>query len=276
MTETLRIAVVQSRIEPDIAANGAHIRTLLAVAADRGATLALFPEGALSGYAKAQIRAWDRFDWSLLACELAETRALAAQLGITAALGSAQPVPDRRPHNSLQVLPAGPRYDKRFLSYSEVSDWYTPGRKPVTFTQSGFSLGMTLCIEMQFPELFAGYETLGVDAILHATYGIGPAGEEILQAHAATNCLWLAVATPANAAESPSGIVGPHGDWLARCGSGVDMAVVTLDRSDPRFDIALNKARPWRRVARQGRIYRDAMADYAALGSNRSDTPLMQ
>jgi hypothetical protein len=29
-----------------------------------------------------------------------------------------------------------------------------------------------------------------------------------------------------------------------------------MDRNDPGFDIALNKARPWRRVAREGSIYR--------------------
>jgi predicted amidohydrolase len=259
MADTLRIATVQSRIERDIATNGAHIRDLLDNAAAQGATLALFPEGALSGYSKAQVRDWAAFDWATLERELASIADHALQLGLTAVIGSADAVAGRRPHNSLFVLPAGSRYDKRHLSHSEITGWYTPGFAPVTFEQSGFALGMTVCIEMQFPELFAGYERLGVDCVLHATYGLGPLGDVILRAHAATNCLWLAVATPANADEPPGGIIGPDGNWMARCGPGVDIAVAELDRADPRFDIALNKARPWRRVAREGRIYRDAV-----------------
>ena len=259
MADIIRIAVVQSQVERDIRANGAHIRVLLDVAAARGAELALFPEGALSGYAKAQVSDWAELDWAALAGEMSSIAAHAAHLGLTAVVGAAHPVPGRRPHNSLHALPRGPRYDKRHLSHTEVTGWYTPGFEPAALEQAGFAFGMTLCIEVQFPELFVGYERLGVDCVLHATYGLGPVGEVILQGHAATNCLWLAVATPANAAEPASGIIGPDGNWMARCGTGVDVAVATLDRTEPRFDIALNKARPWRRLARQGDIYREAI-----------------
>ncbi len=259
MADTLRIAVVQSRIESDIAANGAHIRSLLDAAAAQGAGLALFPEGALSGYAKSQVTDWAEVGWIVLREELAAIARHAERLGIVAVVGAAHEVAGRRPHNSLFALPAGPRYDKRYLSYSEITDWYLPGTAPVTFQAGGYAFGMTVCIEVQFPELFIGYEQLGVDCVLHATYGVGPVGDVILQGHAATNCYWVAVATPANQAEPPSGIIGPDGNWMARCGSGVDIAVADLDRSDPRFDVALNKARPWRRIARQGQIYRDAL-----------------
>lgn len=259
MADTLRVAVAQSRIESDISANGAHIRALLDAAAAQGARLALFPEGALSGYAKSQITDWARVDWAALRAEVAVITRHAEQCGIVAVVGLAHELAGRRPHNSLVAMPSGPRYDKRYLSYSEVTDWYQPGTAPVTFQTGSYAFGMTTCIEVQFPELFAGYEQLGVDCVLHATYGVGPVGDVILQGHAATNCYWVAVATPANRAEAPSGIIGPDGNWMARCGSGVYIAVADLDRNDPRFDVALNKARPWRRLARQGQIYRDAL-----------------
>jgi deaminated glutathione amidase len=246
-------------VERSIASNGRHIRDLLDEAAAQGARLALLPEGALSGCAKAQITDWAELDWALLDAELAATIEHCRQLGIVAVVGAAHPVAGRRPHNSLQVLPDGPRYDKRYLSFTEVTDWYTPGFEPCTFGNGGFSFGMTLCIEAQFPELFAAYEELGADCVLHATYGVGSVGEVILRGHAATNCLWLAIATPANAAQPPSGIIGPDGNWMARCGIGPEVLVVSLDQADPLFDIALNKARPWRRTARSGRIYRDAV-----------------
>lgn len=259
MAETTRIAVVQSQIERDIAANGAHIREMLDRAAAQGAEVALFPEGALSGYAKAQVKDWAEVDWDTLETEQTLIRNHATELGMIAVVGSATPLTDSRPHNSLHVLPTDIRYDKRLLSYSEISDWYTPGFEPKTFAQRGFSFGLTICIEVQFPELFAGYEAHGVDCILHATYGMGPVGDVILRGHAATTCLWIAVATCANADTPASGIVGPDGHWMARCGSGIDIAVADLDRADPKLDIALNKARPWRRIAREGRIYRNAI-----------------
>lgn len=259
MADTLRIAVVQSRIERNIGANGAHIRALLDEAAARGASLALFPEGALSGYAGAQVQDWSALDWPALGDELAAVSTHAGRLGMTVVIGAAHAVPGMRPHNSLFVLPDGPRYDKRYLSHTEITGWYSPGFTPARFEQAGFAFGMTICIEKQFAELFAAYEALGMDCVLHATYGMGPVGDVILRGHAATNCLWLAAATPANADEPASGIIGPDGQWLARCGAGVDIAMAELDRADPRFDIALNKARPWRRAAREGRIYRDAI-----------------
>lgn len=259
MADTLRIAVVQSRIERDIAANGAHIRALLSDVASVGAKLALFPEGALSGYAKAQVRDWAELDWTVLAMEMVAISAHAAALDLTAVIGAAHAVPGRRPHNSLFALPGGPRYDKRYLSHTEITGWYSPGFDAVAFDRSGYAFGMTVCIEVQFAELFVAYEALGVDCVLHATYGMGAIGDVILQGHAATNCLWLAAATPANADDPRSGIIGPDGRWMARCGAGVDIVAATLDRTDPRFDIALNKARPWRRLAREGGIYRGAV-----------------
>jgi predicted amidohydrolase len=138
MAKTTRIAVVQSRIDADIATNGTHIRAMLDRAAAAGASLALFPEGALSGYAKAQVKDWDALDWTTLAAEQALIRRHAEELGVIAVIGSATPVTGRRPHNSLHVLPTDIRYDKRLLSYSEITDWYTPGFEPVTFTQDGF------------------------------------------------------------------------------------------------------------------------------------------
>lgn len=258
MSASVRIAVLQSRIGPDIAANGAHIRDLLDRAAAEGATLALLPEGALSGYAKAQIKDWAQVDWPLLEQVLAETCAHAKRLGIVAVVGSAHKVSDRRPFNSLHVLPGGQRYDKRRVSHTEITSWYSPGREPLCFNHANYRFGTTICIEVQFPELFADYEALDVDCILHASYGFSPIGEVLLRGHAAINCLWLAAATPANADEPASGIIGPDGEWMARCGPGVDIAVATLDRADPRYDIALNKARPWRRLARIGDIYRQA------------------
>jgi predicted amidohydrolase len=89
--------------------------------------------------------------------------------------------------------------DKRFLSNTELGGWYTPGTTPTVFGIEGYRFGCAICIEVQFAELFAEYERLGVDAVLFA-HGIPPPSQIALQAHAALNCVWVGAATPAQAA----------------------------------------------------------------------------
>lgn len=75
-----------------------------------------------------------------------------------------------RPHNSLYVVSdqgaVVERYDKRFLSHTEVRFLYTPGTRPVVFEVDGFRFGTVLCIEVDFPELLEEYERLDVDCAL--------------------------------------------------------------------------------------------------------------
>jgi hypothetical protein len=60
--------------------------------------------------------------------------------------------------------------------------------------------------------------------------------------------------------EAPSGLVAPTGEWLVRCGRdgqdgrGGRAAVVAadIDDSGEEVDMAVRKARPWRRTARSG------------------------
>ena len=263
----IRIAVCQTRVSPSIAENGRAIDAALCEAASAGARLALFCEGALSGYAKAQIaspEAWRHFDWAAQDCELARIGERCRVSGLGAVVGGAhRSASAPLPHNCLYVFgPTGSlltRYDKRLLSYSETNGWYTPGRDAVTFSIDGFSFGCAICIEVQFPEIFMAYERMAVDAVLFASYGIPEFFQVALRAHAGLNCLWIAGATPAETAPNgPSGIIGPDGGVISACRSDAssDLATAVLDRDDPRFEIALKRARPWRAAARSGATYR--------------------
>jgi hypothetical protein len=78
------------------------------------------------------------------------------------------------------------------------------------------------------------------------------------QGHAAANNYWFSVSVPAQHAHAlPAGVVGPDGHWIKQCATDAvsDLALVQMDRSSPCFDVALNKARPWRRIARDGGVY---------------------
>ena len=269
MDQPLTVAVAQSRIVADVRENGRHVRDLLRRAAADGARLVQFPEGALSGYVKAQVAAWETVDWPALAEEIAATAALCGELGVWAVVGcNHRLTPPNRPHNSLLVLSdrgrvAG-RYDKRLLSFSEISDWYTPGFEPCVFEAGGYRFGCALCIEIHFTEIFAAYERLGVDAILFSAYAKDPMFRVQAQGHAAGNNVWIGLATPAQCSPGlASGWIGPDGGVVTSCDRDGEpgLAYAVLDRRAAEFDIPLTKARPWRTRARQGDIYRAARVD---------------
>ncbi|MCS6758281.1 MAG: hypothetical protein MO852_03680 [Candidatus Devosia euplotis] len=82
----------------------------------------------------------------------------------------------------------------------------------------------------------------------------------LAQAHAATNNIWLSLATAAQCAASlPSRFVGPNGYVRAAASAKAESRIVLgdIDLYDTRYVIALTKARAWRRASRQGYIYRD-------------------
>jgi predicted amidohydrolase len=251
--------------------SGHQIRSLMREARASGAILAQFPEGAVvypgkrvmsSGGPSILAEAdWSRANWDVIRGEAESIASLAAELELWTAFGSPHPLtPPRRPHNSLYIVsPSGAvvtRYDKRFLSNTEVSWMYTPGTEPVVFEAEGLRFGCALCIEAHFPEIFAEYEQLNVDCMLLSVMVDDPVRPVIAQAYAALYDYWVGYSAPAQFSRSaPAGIVGPGGNWITRCSANGQpgIAVADLDpHGDSDIDIALQHARPWRRTARTG------------------------
>lgn len=258
----LPVAAAQSRIAADVRENGRHVRNLMGQAAAAGARLVQFPEGALSGYAKAQVTAWDAVEWAALDEEVAATAEAAGRLGVWAVVGcNHRLTPPLRPHNGLLVISDGgrvvARYGKRLCSHTELASWYTPGVDPVTFEVDGIRFGCALCIEVCFPELFAEYERLGVHCVLLSSYSEDPVHGLMARAHAATNCYWVGLSTPAQCSRGlPGAIFGPDGSVVAGCVPGrQNLAIGAIDLHAPQFQVALRLARPWRARARSGEIY---------------------
>ena len=277
MPGTLRLAVAQTNVPEDPAdsgalrESGAQIRALMREAHASGATLAQFPEGAVvypgkrvmssGGPATLAEADWSRANWDVIRSEAESIANLAAELELWTAFGSPHPLTlPRRPHNSLYIVsPSGAvvtRYDKRFLSNTEVSWMYTPGTEPVVFEAEGLRFGCALCIEVHFPEIFAEYEQLNVDCMLLSVMVDDPVRPVIAQAYAALHDYWVGYSTPAQYSHSaPAGIVAPGGNWIARCPANGEpgVAVADLDaHGDSDIEIALQHARPWRRTARNG------------------------
>jgi predicted amidohydrolase len=165
-------------------------------------------------------------------------------------LGSAHPLtPPHRPHNSLYVISdrgqVVTRYDKRFCSHTEITRFYSPGFEPVVFDINGYRFGCVICIEVNFPQLFAEYNHLGVDCLLLSAWPVDTIFFRKAQALAAINNYWLSLSVPAQAANlMSSAIIGPDGSQLAAVEPPEQFAVSTLDRAAPEFHTALNLARP--------------------------------
>ena len=258
---SLAMATCQPTASADPRANGAEVRRMLRVSAAAEARLAHFPEGFLSGYAVENVAAWEDVEWAVVRDELGDVASLAGELGIWVVLGSAHPLtPPHWPHNSLYVISDEglliERYDKRLCSHTEISRFYAPGFEPVVFDVDGFRFGLALCIEVNFPDLFAEYERLGVDCVLLSAYPVDSIFETKAQAHAAINGYWVSLAVPAQSTHLfCSGLVGPDGRHVARAGTAPGLVTAVLDRQAPELEVALTLARPWRATARQGSIY---------------------
>jgi predicted amidohydrolase len=295
VTAPVRLAVAQTTVPEDptdpgtLRESGAQIRQFMRDAAACGARLAQFPEGAITYPGKHVMSSagpgilaeadWSRIDWDIMREEAQRVAALSGQLGIWTVLGSLHPLtPPSRPHNSLYVItPDGrllTRYDKRYLSNTEISWMYTPGTEPVTFQADGLTFGCAICIEVNFPEIFAAYEQMNVDCMLLSVTVEDAIRPAIAQAYAALHCYWVGYSCAAQHSRTvQAGIVAPGGRWLARCpGNGQPaLAIADLDPTtdDEDITVALRHARPWRRTARAG-IYDARRARHDPRSSNRT------
>lgn len=125
----------------------------------------------------------------------------------------------------------------------------------MTFELDGVRFGLALGIEVVFPELFAEYERLGVDAVLFSSTGGGTGPDDVFATgaagHAAANSLWVGHAV--TAAAGPSGLIAPGGRWTARTTPGrPGLVVAGLDERPQDIAESVRLARPWRRQARAG------------------------
>jgi predicted amidohydrolase len=261
----IKIATAQSHIWADVRSNGKEIRRMMQQARDSGAALIHFPEGALSGYTKSQIKDWDQVDWNELLHEKRLLADCARQLGLWVVVGANHPLtPPHRPHNSLYVISSSgeliARYDKQFCSHTEITRFYTPGQGYGVFDVQGWRFGCTLGIEIQFAEVFLRYAGLGVDVMLFSSYSEDPMFGIQAQGYAASHNYWFSLSVPEQASHALSSrLIAPTGAIQgAAAASESSLVLGELNMDCPEWEIALRRARPWRAAARDGGIYREA------------------
>jgi len=174
----VNVATCQFPVSADIASNLGFITRQLRTAKGRGADVAHFPEGALSGYAGTDFESFDGFDWAALAAATEQILGLARALGVWVVIGSAHQLTGAaRPHNSLYVISSEgtviDRYDKRFCAGDAAGTTgdlahYSPGDHCSTWTINGVRCGALICYDYRFPELYREYRRLDVQLMFHS------------------------------------------------------------------------------------------------------------
>ncbi|MGB5208993.1 MAG: carbon-nitrogen hydrolase family protein [Gammaproteobacteria bacterium] len=257
-SNTCRVAALQMVSGPEPDSNLAEAAVLLERAAEAGASLAVLPEN----FACMPLRDADRLAVSEMPGKgpiqefLANT---ARDLGLWIVGGTVPLLRDRQalPTSSCLVFdPDGEqtaRYDKIFLfdvslpagseSYAE-SDTARPGHQRVVLDSPAGKLGLGVCYDIRFPELFRGMLDQGMQTIaLPAAFtaATGKAHWEILlRARATENLCWVIAAAQggrhANGRETwgESMVVGPWGDVVAclERGAGLLLADIDFERQE--------------------------------------------
>lgn len=249
-----RIALLQSTTGIDPEANGAALSNAIAAAADGGAEMLFTPE--MSGLLdRDSARAAERLRTEEEDQVLALCRSKARERGIWVHLGSlAVRAPGGKVSNRAFVIDADgevrARYDKMHLFDVDLptgESWresavYEAGGKAVIVSGTPLGrLGLTICYDLRFPELFARLAEAGADAIAVPAAFTVPTGrahwEVLLRARAIEAGLFVIAAAQTGTHEDGrqtyghSMVVGPWGDVLLDMGreAGVGFAEVDLD-----------------------------------------------
>jgi predicted amidohydrolase len=170
--EKLRIATCQFPVSGSPAENAKYIRDFMHQAAGQGAHLLHTSEASLSGYPGTDLPTFDNYDWGALRKETAGLRTLARNLKMWLVLGSAHFLDkNTKPTNCLYLIdPEGRiinRYDKCFLTGGDQKH-YSTGDRLVTHGIRGVKVGLAICYDICWPQLYIAYRKRGVSVMIHS------------------------------------------------------------------------------------------------------------
>lgn len=250
----MRIALAQMLSGSDPAANLQQVRDYTSRAADAGAALVVFPEATMCRFGVPLKPIAEPIDgpWA------DGVRRIASDAGITVVAGMFTPSGDGRVTNTL--IAAGPgtpnqpdtHYDKIHLydafGFTE-SRTVAPGREPVVITVDGVGVGLTVCYDIRFPQLYTELARRGAQLIaVCASWGSGPGKLEqwtlLARARALDSMSYVAAAGQADpgdtladsgsASSAPTGVGGslvasPSGEVIAAAGADPQLVVADID-----------------------------------------------
>jgi deaminated glutathione amidase len=182
--ETFRIATCQFPVSRNPAENATFIRGFMDQAVQAGAHLLHTSEACLSGYAGIDFPSFERYDWVALRKATTELRERARDLKLWLVLGSAHFLdPETKPTNCLYLIdPEGRiqnRYDKCFCTEGDQRR-YSVGDRLVTHDIRGVRIGLAICYDICWPQLYIGYRERGTTVMVHSFHNARAKGPDCL------------------------------------------------------------------------------------------------
>ncbi len=249
LTEKVRVAAVQMVSGPEVAENLETASRLVAEAAGRGARLVLLPEyfAIMGRRDKDKVKAREEEGRGPIQEFLAATAARHRIWLVGGSVPLAVPEPDKIANSCLAFDPQGQRaarYDKIHLfRFHLPSDRYDesltirPGSRPVVLPTPLASVGLTICYDIRFPEL---YRALGrIDLVLVPAAFTETTGRDhweiLLRARAIENQCYLLASAQGGRHESGrethgnSMLIDPWGRIMDRLAKGPGIVVGDLD-----------------------------------------------
>jgi predicted amidohydrolase len=251
VSEPFRVALLQMQTGNDLAANLESVKSMAREAAGNGAHFVMTPEYTLMMDGSGRVmreRALDADGQPVLA----ELQALARELGVWLLVGSLtlKTEGDRIANRSYLLASDGrvvSSYDKIHMFDAKLPDGkviressaYCPGERAVTADTPWGKLGMTVCYDLRFPQLYrtlakAGAIYLTVPSSFQRATGKSH-WHPLLQARAIENACF--VFAPAMCGEHPGNrttyghslIVDPWGEVLADGGEAPGVVCADID-----------------------------------------------
>jgi predicted amidohydrolase len=220
----MRLTLAQIRIERDIAANAAKIRSIVREA--RADEWIVFPEGAVSGYFP-QDADFLQGDSRQVTDAVDAICADARQRRCGLVLGSALSVDGVWRNAVIVQEPTGRswRYDKIELSGLDARH-FTAGRDLPVYETGDATLGIQVCRELLFPLAWRTLAGEGARLIVHVNNAIKPIDavwEHVIIARAVENGVFVCSVNNAAAPQAlASYIVSPSGDVLVKTDTQVE------------------------------------------------------
>ncbi|MDR2259521.1 MAG: carbon-nitrogen hydrolase family protein [Azoarcus sp.] len=249
--QAIKIAALQTVSGPGVAANLAVAGGLIAEAAGAGARLVALPEyfGLMSGDEAARLHACETDGNGPMQDFLREAAARHGVWIVGGTLPLKADAPDKVRNATLVFDGRGKcvaRYDKIHLfDFARGGERYDEahtieaGNRVVCFDSPAGRIGLAVCYDLRFPELFRAMGEVDLIVLPAAfTYTTGQAHwETLLRARAIENQCYLMA--PAQGGHHPDGrrtwghsmIVDPWGEILACHEAGTGMVVAALDRA---------------------------------------------
>jgi len=250
----MRVAVVQMNSQDDVLLNLSRAREWIGRAAEAGAQLVTLPENfAFMGEEARKREIAERIDDHFTGPIVGELREEAAKRGVWI-LGGGMPEASgdpARPFNTSVLLDGKGHlvatYRKVHLFDVSLPDGTSlresaatsAGSQAVTAEVMGVRVGLSVCYDVRFPELYRRLVDQGARIVTVPSAFTLTTGKDhwhaLLRARAIENQVW--VLAPAQHGKHPKGrttygkslIVDPWGEVVAQCSEGEGFAVATLD-----------------------------------------------